>query len=136
MKTSTFYTSYAYGHDNYDRTHQVTVVGVRKEIKNDCLMNLTTNMDKNGHGTFCCEVAPETTFIFDVAYAISNPDDPLDPEMGERIAKRRLKKNEFKTIKLDSDKIIPAPICQAIVEAEAKRIAAKVDSYIAKLQRI
>lgn len=136
MKNPTTFVGYASGIDKQGRTHQVTVVAIRKEIKDDCLTDLITTIDNNGHGKFYCEVQPDYTYTLDASYAISYPDDTIDMCLGKCIAERRVKNKEFRTVMLNSDKMIPAPICQAIVDAEAERIAAKMDSYIAKLQRV
>ena len=126
-----FYVATSTGFDSNGRSHLVTVVG-RRHASRDEVWEDAMQVEENGKRIFTFSTTKEKTWHLDLAYTIQHEDDKTDMEVAERICKRRIRKRE-EYLRYDTIGNMRPSTVQAIVEAEARHIASKVESFIKRI---
>lgn len=126
------YLSQATGFDSFGHGHLVTVMGYRHSTRDE-FIDTTEVVSNNGDVTeFSYAKQKRKVWHLDLVYTIQHTDDSADAEVALSTLLRRLKKKEHYLSYETEGNMRPATV-QAIVDAEAKHIASKVDSFIKKI---
>lgn len=127
-----FYSSYGEAIDKNGERHVVTVVGEFKRFKEKRVKDTTITLE-DGKEAVVLEQISRKKRTFKMAYAICHPEDEFNQEIGEKIAKRRLKQGEIiGTVSTFDVTMLNDDQCELMVFGETCHIINQIDHYLEK----
>lgn len=121
--------------DGNGGTHVVTLVGVYQKVKESIVKDQQV-IDHHSKQFVISELGKRFKRIFKLGYAICHPEDEFKQEVGERIALRRIDKNELLgSLSTYDITMLCKDQCIAIMNNEMNHILKNIDHYIEKTRK-